>query len=395
MPVNLVDIQKKLKAFSIQAKQRKEALSQHLQEITGLVNTYANRLDELDELISQRLVSDARLRCAQPAGEPLNLVVSKPDLPKTLTILAADGSQINPSRHYQVEFCVINVGLVIIKHGSGETPQVITHSQLLDYDAVFLPGGGMITEGLVALQRDLLEREALAGFTGDLNMPAISMTDGPLELYHEPGETEAFTKALDKYMFVLDEMKVRNLITLGYVDKPGSDLIVRLLELTQQATSGLKKTNTQKRRYAGVTDRHLLENLLSEPGDRSAIFKIVSPTAGRFPVDLAPHFFFLNVGRLGAPHLARVEIPAWVAETSHSIDCIQAALLAQAHILGTKPYPYALHRAHEAALVSISEHKHVEDMIMAAFSEHGVTTETGSNKQYLKDIPAQKTRYRK
>ncbi len=395
MPVNLVDIQKKLKAFSIQAKQRKTVLSQHQQEITALVSKYANRLDELNGLISQRLASDARLRCAQPAGEPLNMVVPKPPLPEMLTVLAADGSQINPSRHHQVEFCVINVGLVIIKHGSGETPQVITHSLLLDYDSVFLPGGGMITEGMVALQRDLLEREALAGYSDDLIMPAISMTDGPLELYHEPGETGAFTRALDKYMFVLEDMKTRNLITLGYVDKPGSDLIVRLLELTQQGISEPIQSNRQQRLYAGITDRHLLDNLLSEPGDRSAIFKIVSPTARRFPDDLAPHFFFLNVGLPGTPHLARVEIPAWVADTSQNIDHIQAALLKQAHILGTKPYPYALHRAHEAALVSISEHQHVEDMITAVFSEHGVTTEPGSNKQFLKDIPAQKSRYRK
>jgi hypothetical protein len=161
------------------------------------------------------------------------LAVPCPALPETFTVLAADGSQINPSRHARVAFCVINVAVVKMVRGSGQAPKIFTHSQLLDFNAVFLPNGGMISEGMVALKRDLREREALLELADDLVYPAVSMTDGPLELYREPQEVSGFNQTLDRYLEVLSALHQRDVMTLGYVDKPGSDLIGRLLELLQ------------------------------------------------------------------------------------------------------------------------------------------------------------------
>jgi hypothetical protein len=90
----------------------------------------------------------------------------------------------------------------------------------------------MISEGMVALKRDLREREALAELAGDLVHPAVSMTDGPLELYREPQEAGDLTRPWTLPGCV-GGFAQRQLITLGYVDKPGSDLIARLLELVQ------------------------------------------------------------------------------------------------------------------------------------------------------------------
>jgi hypothetical protein len=177
-------------------------------------------------------------------------------LPENFTVLAADGSQINPSRHTRVEFCVINVGLVKMVRGSGLTPEIHTQSQLLDYDALFLPRGGMISEGMVALKRDLREREALVDLAGELTHPAVSMTDGPLELYREPQETRDFSQTLDQYLGVLSRLQERQLMTLGYVDKPGSDLIGRLLELAELSDEELQVYTQRRRRFAGVSDIH-------------------------------------------------------------------------------------------------------------------------------------------
>ncbi len=262
MPVNLLDIQRKLSDFSNQAKVLKKEIASRQQEVVELINGFADRLDDLCELVKRAASKNPHLRCAVPVDEALNAVIPMPDLPPKFTVVAADGSQINPSRHARVEFCVINVGVVKMVRGSGKTPETYTHSQLLDYDALFLPGGGMISEGMVALKRDLREREALAELGGNLLRPAISMTDGPLELYSEPKETSQFSKVLEQYLEVLAKLRDLGLITLGYVDKPGSDLISRLLELVQVSDVDRVPSNKRQRRFAGVSDRQLMSGLL-------------------------------------------------------------------------------------------------------------------------------------
>lgn len=393
MPVNLLDIQKKLNDFSAQARARKEKIASRQQEVENLIEGYADRLDELKARVGKAADIVRHLRCAVPVDEPLDTVIPHPSLPETFTVLAADGSQINPNRHARVAFCVINVGVVKMVRGSGTTPEIFTQSQLLDYDSLFLSGGGLISEGMVALKRDLREREALAELGGELRLPAISMTDGPLELYTEPQETKDFTKTLDRYLEVLADLRDQQLMTLGYVDKPGSDLIGRLLELVQLSDDDLEAYNQRQRRFAGVNDISLMSDLLRHPGDRSAVFTIYSQTALRFRDDLALHFFYLNVGLPGKPHLARVEIPGWIARDREMVGILQAVLMEQASIMGTRPYPYILHRAHEVAVVSMPEHQHVEEMIVAEFDRRGIPIDEQSYKQYHKDLDTTKTRY--
>ena len=393
MPVNLLDIQQKLNEFGAQAEARKQIIASRQQEISSLIADFADRLEDLRTLVERAAAANPHLRCAVPTDEVLNAVITMPGLPPTFTMVAADGSQINPSRHAQVEFCVINVGVVKMVRGSGMTPEIQTHSQLLDYDALFLPSGGMISEGMVALKRDLREREALAELAGDLLRPAISMTDGPLELYREPQETAEFSRTLERYLEVLGTMRDQGLITLGYVDKPGSDLIGRLLELVPVSDDELTTNSKRQRRFAGVSDRQLMSGLLLNSGDRSAVFAIQSPTALRFTGDLTPHFFFLNVGKPGKPHLARVEVPGWVACDKMLLGLIQGVLMEQAAIMGTRPYPYILHRAHEVAVVTLPEHQHVEEMIVTEFQRREIPMEESSNKQFHKDLDTTKTRY--
>jgi len=393
MPVNLLDIQKKLQSFGEQAKARQQAITHRQQEVADLLEGYADRLDELRAQVDRAAAQNPNLRCAVPREEPLTAVIPMPELPSVFTLLAADGSQINPSRHTRIQFCVINVGVVKMVRGSSQAPEIMTQSQLLDYDAIYLPGGGIISEGMVALKRDLREREALADLAGELNFPAISMTDGPLELYHEFQESAEFTQTLEKYMTVLEHLRELGLITLGYVDKPGSDLIGRLLELVIQPGEEATPPIHRQRRFAGVRDIQLVADLLTRPGDRSALFAIYSQTALRFGMDLLPHFFYLNVGSPGKPHLARVEVPGWVARDRALVGLLQAVLTEQSAIMGTRPYPYILHRAHEVAVVTMPEQQHVEDMIVAEFSRRGIPVDEGSFKQYHKDLPTGKTRY--
>jgi len=393
MPVNLIEIQKKLAEFSTQISTRNQQLTFQAGEIAALLAAYANRLDDLKDKFNRAADQLPHLRCAIPVDEPLNTAIPAPSLPEKFTVLAADGSQINPNRHARVAFCVINVGVVKMVRGSGQSPEIYTQSQLLDYDALFLPRGGMISEGMVALKRDLREREALVDLAGELTLPAISMTDGPLELYREPQESRDFSQTLERYLSVLDRLQGLGMMTLGYVDKPGSDLIARLLELANLSDEDLQFYNQGNRQFAGLSDIHLLTQILSHPGDRSAVFGIHSQTATNFRGDLALHFFYLNVGVSGKPHLARVEVPGWIAQDKTALGILQAVLMEQACVMGTRPYPYILHRAHEEAIVTMQEHARVEDMIVAECQRRGIAIDEKSYKQYHKDLPTSKTRY--
>ena len=392
MPVNLIDIQKKLASFSTQAKAHHQRVVRRLETLWERLETYADQLDQLKAIVDKEAEVNPRLRCAVPVDEPLDTVVPVGALPGQITLAAADGSQINPSHHARVPFCVINIGVVTMVRGSGETLKVHTQSALLDYDTVLQPEGGMLSEGGVALKRDLRERAVLLEVAGELPANALAMVDGPLELIRDPQTSGGFEEFIKDYEIILSGFQTNGLILLGYIDKSQNDLIGRLLALTPSGETGQEPS---ERDLSGVRDLQLMAMLLKNPGDRSAIFGVYSRTALNFRPEHRLHFFYLNVGTTDHPHLARVEVPAWIAGDKAKVALIQAALLDQAQMLGSRPYPYLLHRAHEEALISLDEHQWVEDMIVKEFLEDGLDVGDLSNKQYLKDMDMKKTRYQR
>ncbi len=67
-------------------------------------------------------------------------------------------------------------------------------------------------------------------------------------------------------------------------------------------------------------------------------------------------------------------------------------LVDQCRILGTRPYPYLLHRAHETAVVSLEERDQVTQMIVMELQRQGVPLAGQSQKQALKQS-AGRTRF--
>jgi hypothetical protein len=159
---------------------------------------------------------------------------------------------------------------------------------------------------------------------------------------------------------------------------------VRLLEvgsLPEDQLSKMRETFPLR----GVLDRDLFRDLL-KPGERSAIFAIQSISAKNYPGSLELHFFYINVGRSGHPWLARVEVPAWVVSTPGMLDNLHAILVQQCQVLGNRPYPYLLHRAHEAALVTWQDRQQVAAMIEMELRKQGVEVGEASQKQALKEL---------
>jgi hypothetical protein len=385
MPINLIDIRKKLPAFSEQGKRHNQRANDYLVVLQDLLAKFSGRFTEIQKVVNQASSTNSRLRCALPVGESLNQATSAGPMPERVSLIASDGSQINPSRHTRIPFCVINIGAVEMVRGSGETPKVYQESLLMDYDQTTLPDTGIISEGRVALTRDLMEREKLSVYARDLKPPAIAMIDGPLELYREPQQTAEFGMIEERFMFAMEELHQRDIVTIGYVDKPGSDLLVSLLELIGRSEFN-EAAGFSTRRPVRILDVDLFQQILLKPGDRSAIFEVYSGQKLDDHPDQKLHFFYLNVGTSERQHLARVEVPAWVAVDKSKLALIQAALLDQTRIMGSRFYPYLLHRAHEVALVNMDEHRHVEDMIVNEFIRAGVPVGEMSQKERAKDL---------
>ena len=113
------------------------------------------------------------------------------------------------------------------------SPLIFTESELLYGDELDTATGTM-TEGMIALRRDLRERAKLEELSRDIEGPVVTFTDGPIELWgaRDGEDAGAFRESLEKYKSVLSRLQEKDVITAGYVDKPGANLVLRLLELS-------------------------------------------------------------------------------------------------------------------------------------------------------------------
>jgi hypothetical protein len=394
MPIDYQQIYTRIKEIGAGARERKKTLDERRVKARDLLSFYDSKLDELRSKVDTAKQADANTRCALPLNENLASSHPIPDsvIQATLphggaTLIAADGSQINPDRHAAIQFCVVNVGAIQMKLNSGETPEIFTETELL-YGDDLLPNGYPMSEGLVALKRDLAERSKLEELSKGIKGSVVTFTDGPIELWGAKGEdANSYAEFVQKYLGVLSRLQSRDVITAGYVDKPSADLVVRLLEIASADNEQIQKMK-EFHPLRGVSDRWLFgehRNPLLPPGHRSAVFKIQSSSEKKYKGVLELHFFYLNVGTEGHPWPVRVEIPKWVVDDKAKLDLLHGVLVEQCRMMGSKPYPYLLHRAHETAVVKNEEKQQIENMLAMELRNHDEEMEEGSYKQSAKD----------
>lgn len=366
MPVDYQQIHARIKEIGAGAKERSKKIEERRSQARDLLHRYASELDVLRAKVDSAKAVDANIRCAYPMNESLASHYLPAESAKDATLIAADGSQINPDRHAAVLYSLINVGVIILKSGSGDAPEIKTYTDLKHGDELYT-NHGMITEDMVALGRDLSERQKLLELGLQYPKPVITFTDGPIELWGAEGSAaEDYRRNREKHISILSQLQSENIITAGYIDKPAADLVSRLLEISQIQENEMR-TVRDVHTLRGVTDRWLFGhegNPLLKKGERSAIFIIQSSSRNHYKGTLEIHFFYLNVGSDKHPWIVRVEVPAWVAEDKEKVNLLHAALLEQCEIMGAKPYPYLLHRAHETALVKQEEKQQIEQMLM-------------------------------
>lgn len=397
MSIDYIQLRRQVQALGENAILRAGILEERRQIAWQVLNHNAQNQERLRHKVLAASAKDVHLRCAIPVEatgrqpEALNGHFPPPAPPLKATILAADGSQITPNHHEPVQYCLVNVGAIQMQLGSDKPPLPSVQTELL-YDEQLYSERGMITDTRLALLRDLGERRRLVELAAAAEQPVISFTDGPMELWGAKDGESDFQQSLQEYLNVLRQLHALQVVTAGYVDKPAADLVVRLLEiaLMDEGESEWSR-HTSAGNLRGVIDRDILYDLLL-PGERSAVFGIQSQSARHYRDELGLHFFYLNAGRPGHPSIARVEIPAWVAQDQGMLSSLHAVLLQQCQVMGARPYPYLLHRAHEAAVVTLEEKEQVTNMITLELRKRGAAVGDFSNKQYAKDQPG-RTRF--
>jgi len=317
--------------------------------------------------------------------EEFNARHQAPPTPDDFAVAAADGSHIGVDRHLPLRCYLINVGTCLLTYGSRPDAQLFSEPRLYSREEeLYLtdPASGLndvpVEGAVLGFKRSVQELQALVELARTVpdDLPLLSLVDGSLILWglagqrYPPFVTTAFIK--DGLVPALDALRSesgrRPLALAAYVSLPGTTEVINALRLAfcpyqvadcHRQCSGIRAGHRPCDSVHGLVDRHLFQAML-EPGERSALFATRSSVVRDY---YGPHrvlFYYLNVGE----EVARVEVPAWVAEDEGLLGVAHALVLDQCH--KGQGYPVALSEAHEQAVVSSADREQFRALVEEA-----------------------------
>ncbi|MDY6875216.1 MAG: DNA double-strand break repair nuclease NurA [Chloroflexota bacterium] len=337
----------------------------------------------------ERLRHPARsIRAAIPTGEPLDAVHPLPAIPERFTVIAADGSQIQPDRHGAALYYLINVGSLVYRHGSGKTPEAHSEPTLGYTEKDVYENGHLVPGNVLDVRRDLAEITRLADLCAvEPPGPTIALVDGTLILWVLEDLPAGGRRAkVTAYLDQLGRIRQAGAVVAAFVSRPRRTEVTQLLHLAS-LDGDVSRANQEPNLLEHLPDSAVFGAL--PPGTRSTLF--VSPSSINYEyyhsAGHAIHFCYLNLAEEEhAPVVARIEVPAWVAENPDWLELVHGAIVAQARITGD--YPYALARADELAFISGPEREAFEEMVTTALLHAGIRPAL-SPKAYYKTLTRQ------
>lgn len=362
------------------------ALTRHAQVDDAL-------LDKIERVCTS---VDLSWRGARPVGDRLDERRRPTGSPVDATLIGVDGSQIYPDRHGLAIYYLINTGVIVLRQGSGQAPTVSTRPQLFyTEDDLYADNKELVDTNVVNAVREMAElremalaaRAERAFWQGDLDRLVLALSDGPLLIWvgEKQMNSPQTRERIDQYLQQLQQIQTSGGIPIGYIDRPRSANVVRMLHIADMELTEMNKDTVRATRYKSLTDRELFYDLA--PGERSAIFASTAEvneshfkSAGQ-----EIHFFYLNVAPtpdLADARIVRIDAPAWVTGQPELLDNVQQAILRDC---AGADYPYVLARAHELAVVRRQERQEFEHMLAVAMWQRGLIPQI-SQKAFLKQL---------
>jgi len=371
-----------------------QAMAQRSDEQRGRVVSAKDTLartpvvtDNLRAKIRRAREIDQWRRGALPLGDRLDDRRQVMDRLPQAILIAADGSQIYPDRHGIATYYLLNTGTIVLRAGSGQAPSVDSAPEIFYTDEDLYDMGQIHPPEYINAQRSRREIRALADLAemeraalgGDLSVPIICLTDGPLLPWQKQDaeRDETISEEVDFFAQQIRRLRSARAIPVGYVDRPGSAYVLRILELVDQPMEQINRETLRRGYFLLLADRFLFDDL--RPNERGALFTPNSETNDRYEQASGGDrivFTYVNVSRQdGAKNSAvvRIEFPKWVADNPALLDAAQAAIYENCEPVS---YPYVLARAHELAVVGQAEHADLEAMLFQSLLRNDLMPET-------------------
>jgi hypothetical protein len=386
--------------------QAMQGISQHL---TTEVTASKQKLDRAQQMLTIAQTQQAELvqkqqdwrerllfTAAVPV-EPLNTRVTLDVAPKNHTVIATDGSQISPS-HHEIAYCyLINIGRVMLHYGQNlhplldSLPEVfyqpedlyvsrqwgIRTEEWMGYrrtasEAVALTElacewqgeGEMGSEGV--RERGETKRQRNKGTSEDSELripnsefriqePCLAMVDGSLIYWFlEPLPAEARDRILVPILEAWEKLRLAQIPLMGYLSSARSIEALNFLRLPACShpkpdclsyCAQLERAPCQF--FEPLRDTMLWASQL-QPGERGPLWRSSAQILDLYGGHRV-YFCYVHVGT----EIARIEVPAWVAENSTLFN--QALSLMLAQVQKGYGYPVALAEAHNQAVVRGSD----------------------------------------
>ena len=311
--------------------------------------------------------------------EPLNRTYGLPPRAGTVTVVAADGSQIMPSHHEVVPAFLLNIATVVLNYGNGGGAAFTSTPSLFYRDEdLYLDYGGervQVTGDLLGMRRTLMEfgsllDQAIAARDGGNAVCALS--DGSLILWQLVERPPDYQESmLTGFLTCLERGNRQGIPVAGYISRPRSRDVVNALRIglcPEDAPNYDRCPYERDERppcaqIEGLTDRRLFAKLLKE-GERTQVFGSSSRILDKYGAHRVG-FFYLHVGS----EVVRIELPQWVSTSPGLLDMVHAVAYDQAQ--KGMGYPVALAEAHQQAVVRGAERDLFYEMVTAVFRQRG------------------------
>lgn len=273
---------------------------------------------------------------------------------------AVDGSQIYSDKNYEIPIAVIQTSRIFNRHTADSDYKQDTEASIITPDEFEEASVYSFGSEYVDARRFSRECDSIIRLMNE-HEKLYALLDGALILSHvnvlNRNIREIYVKAITRLLEAAESS--RNPV-IGFIDTT----MPRDITLLMHFLFKLKKSK--------LSDTHLFSSL--QWGERTAAFvcdrddrrgdesKSVLDNYGRFRNSIA--FFYMRLSN-GLP--ARIELPAWAYE---EVDKIADIIRAQCVIRGS--YPDILMRAHDAAVIRMSEHDLFYGMLDNFCKLHGI-----------------------
>ncbi len=319
-----------------------------------LVAAYAQQTELVQQ---QQKWRDRILFVAAAPVEPLNTQIDLPIPPAVHTVVATDGSQIAPN-HHEIAYCyLLNVGRVVLHYGQNRHPLLDSLPEVFyRFEDLYISRQwGIRTEEWMGYRRTASEAIVLAELAcaTQTQVPMLAMVDGSLIYWFlEQLPVEARDRILPPILEAWSQLEDCGIPLMGYLSASRSGEALNFLRLQAcphtapdcmtYCPNQLEKTPCQ---VLDPLKDTALWTLQLQPGQRSALWRSSARILDLYGGSHAIYFCYVHVGT----EIARIEVPAWVAEDSALLNQALGLMLAQ--VQKGYGYPVALAEAHNQAVV--------------------------------------------